>query len=173
MEYLDLYDENKKLTGEKFLRGSGKPEKGKYVNIVIVFIENNEGKFLIQKTSKERNSIWATTGGHVKLGSNCNEAIIEEIKEELGIDINIKDIKHVQTNKFEMYFQDVYYLKKNINIEDLALQKTEVECVKWLSVDEIKELIDKDEFRKGNIKAFNYIVDNKNNIQNHILCQKN
>ena len=54
---------------------------------------------------------------------------------------------------------DVYYLEKNINIEDIKVQEEEVEFVKWLSIDEIKELINKGEFRKGNIVAFEMILD--------------
>ena len=49
MEYLDLYDENRKPIGKKIIRGD-KPIEGTYINIVIVFMENSEGKFLIQKT---------------------------------------------------------------------------------------------------------------------------
>ena len=157
MEYLDLYDENKKLTGEKILRGI-KPKQGNYINIVIVFIENSKGKYLIQKTSKEKGMIWATTGGHVKSGQTCDEAIIEEIKEELGIDVTINELKHIQLNKFDVVFQDVYYLKKDIDIKKIILQKEEVECVKWLSKSQIKKLINKNKFRKSNIKAFDYII---------------
>ena len=59
MEYLDLYDENRNLIGEKILRSRDmKIEDGKYIYIVIVFIQNSEGKFLIQKTSKEKESIF-------------------------------------------------------------------------------------------------------------------
>lgn len=163
MEYLDLYDNNRNLIGEKVLRSKNmKPEIGKNIIIVIVFIENSEGKFLIQKTSKEKGSIYATTGGHVKSGSTSNKTVIEEIKEELGIDVDFKDLKLLYTEKREFAFQDIYYLKKDINIQDLTLQKDEVEYVKWLSVDEINELIKKDMFRKGNISAFEYIVQNKN-----------
>ncbi len=68
MEYLDLLDENKNLTGKIIERGT-KFEEGYYVNVVIVFIENSKGQFLIQKTSKQKGSTWATTGGHVKAGS--------------------------------------------------------------------------------------------------------
>lgn len=163
MEYLDLYDNNRNLIGEKILRSKNmKPEIGKNIIIVIVFIENSEGKFLIQKTSKEKGSIYATTGGHVKSGSTSNKTVIEEIKEELGIDVDFKNLKLLYTEKREFAFQDIYYLKKDINIQDLTLQKDEVEYVKWLSVDEINELIKKDMFRKGNISAFEYIVKNQN-----------
>lgn len=160
MEYLDLYDENKNLTGEKILRSKDmKIEPGKYINIVIVFIENSENKFLIQKTSKEKGSVWATTGGHVKSGTTCDEAIIEEIKEELGIDINPSELKHIQTNKFSVLYQDVYYLKKDIDINDITIQKEEVEYVKWLTKEEINELIGKDEFRKSNIAPFKSLTE--------------
>lgn len=159
MEFLDLYDENKNLTGEKVLRSKDmKPLEGRYINIVIVFIENSEGKFLIQKTSKEKGSIWATTGGLVKSGSNCDETIVEEIKEELGISVNIEDLKHIKTGKKNHIFLDVYYLKKDIDINELTLQKEEVEYVKWLSVEEINNLIEKEEFRKSNIESFKYII---------------
>jgi len=160
MEYLDLYDENKNLTGEKILRSKDmKIEPGKYINIVIVFIENSENKFLIQKTSKEKGSVWATTGGHVKSGTTCYEAIIEEIKEELGIDINPSEIKHIETNKFNRAYQDVYYLRKDIDIKDITIQKEEVEYVKWLTKEEINELIEKDEFRKSNIAPFKSLTE--------------
>jgi len=157
MEYLDIYDENKNLTGEKILRGE-KLEKGKYINIVIMFIENNEGKFLIQKTSKEKGGVFATTGGHVKSGTTSDEAIIEEISEELGLDLSISDLIHIYTRRLEHVLQDVYYLKKDIDINELTLQESEVEYVKWLSVDEINKLIEKEKFRKSNIEAFNHII---------------
>lgn len=162
MEYLDLYDENKILTGEKILRSKNMeiPE-GKYVNIVIIFIENSEGKFLIQKTSKEKGSVWATTGGHVKSDCRCDDAILEEVKEELGIDLNTKNLKLILTEKKKSVFQDTYYIKKDIDLNEINLQKEEVEYVEWLSVDEINKLIENDEFRKGNINSFKYLLKQK------------
>ena len=163
MEYLDLYDEFRKPIGEKILRSKNmKKEKGIYINIVIVFIENSEGKFLIQKTSKEKESIFATTGGLVKSGSSPDQTIVEEIKEELGIDVSIDELDLIYTDKREYAFQDTYYLKKDIDINDLTLQESEVEYVKWLSVDEIRKLIKEDKFRKGNISSFERIINEKN-----------
>ena len=153
MEYLDLYDENQKLTGKTISRGT-KPLEGYYIKIVIVFIENSEGKFLIQKTSKQKGSVWATTGGLVSSGYTSDETIVKEIEEELGLVVNFKELKHIETIKRKHAFQDTYYLKKDIKINDLTLQKEEVEFVEWLSIDEIKELIKKGEFREGNIEPF-------------------
>lgn len=163
MEYLDLYDANGNLIGEKVLRTKGmKPENGKYIKIVIVFIKNDENKFLIQKTSKEKGSVWATTGGLVSSGYTSDETVVKEIEEELGLIVDFKELKHIETIKREHAFQDTYYLEKNINIEDLKIQEEEVEFVKWLSIDEIKELINKGEFREGNILAFENLLEKEN-----------
>lgn len=161
-EYTDLYDENKNLTGEKLFREKGTklivPE-GKYSVVVLAFIENSKGEFLFQMTSKRKKNVWATTGGHVKSGQTSKEAIIEEIKEELGIDINEDDVKLFKTYKYDDAFKDVFYIKKDIDINSLTYEKDEVEYVKYLTKDEILDLINNDgNIRKTNIDAFLDII---------------
>lgn len=160
MEYLDLYDVNKSLTGEKIVRGKGKPQvpKNNYINIVIIFIQNSEGKFLFQVTSKEKGNEIATTGGHVKSGQSSFEAILTEVNEELGIDISNENVKMIDSYIFGVAFMDVYYLNKDIDVNELSLQDEEVESVKWFTVDEIKSLIAQEKLRKGNIKAFDSVL---------------
>ena len=160
MEYLDLYDVNKNLTGEKIVRGKGKPQvpENNYINIVIIFMQNSEGKFLFQITSKEKGNEIATTGGHVKSGQTSYEAILAEVDEELGLDISKEDVKMIDSYIFGVAFMDVYYLNKDINISDLKLQDDEVESVEWFTIDRIKELINEGKVRKGNIKAFESIL---------------
>lgn len=165
MEYLDLYDVNKNLTGEKIVRGKGKPQvpENNYINIVIIFMQNSEGKFLFQITSKEKGNEIATTGGHVKSGQTSYEAILAEVDEELGLDISKEDVKMIDSYIFGIAFMDVYYLNKDINISDLKLQDDEVESVEWFTIDRIKELINEGKVRKGNIKAFESILNYLNN----------
>lgn len=164
MEYLDIYDQNRIFTGKKVLRSKDMNlSDNEFINIVIVFIENSKGEFLIQKTSKEKGSIFATTGGLVKSGSSPDRTIVEEIKEELGIDVNINELKLIKTDMRGHSFQDTYYLKKDIDINNLILQESEVEFVLWLSKDEIKKLIENNEFREGNIIPFEYLINNYKN----------
>ena len=155
MEYLDLYDKNKQLTGEKVVRGKGKPivPENSYINIVMIFIQNNEGKFLFQVTSKDKGNEIATTGGHVKSGQTSREAILCEVEEELGLDISNENVRMINSYIFGIAFMDVYYLKKDIN-----LQQEEVDSVEWLSIDEVKSLIIQGKLRKGNIKAFESVL---------------
>ena len=155
MEYLNLYDRKGNLLQEKGVRGQ---KTGKLVGIVIIFIENSKGEFLIQKTSPSRNGEFATTGGHVSYGSDFLESIIREVREELGLDISDEKIIEINTYVFEKYIQKVYYLKKDIAIKDIKVDKEEVEYVKWLDKDAIEELIKNNKFRKGNIEGYRYIT---------------
>ena len=53
MEILDLYDDNGKLLNETIPRDE-KVAAGKNIMLSVIFIKNEEGKYLIQKTSKEK-----------------------------------------------------------------------------------------------------------------------
>ena len=69
IEKRDLYDINRVLTGKTIFKGDSIPDNN-YIVVVLVFIQNSDGKFLIQKRSKIKNGKYATNGGHPKSGEN-------------------------------------------------------------------------------------------------------
>ncbi len=159
MEYLQVFNKNKEKINERVSRENKlKLPDDKYFMIVLIFMENSDGEFLLQKTSKDRNSIIATTGGHVTYGDDGFKTAIKEVKEELGLDLDKKELTYIDTLTYRKAFQEIYYVCKDIDITSLTLQKEEVECVKWYTVDEIRKLIENDEFRKGNIEAFEKVL---------------
>lgn len=156
IEKRDLYDINRNLTGETILKGESIPED-RYITVVLVFIQNNKGKFLIQKRSKVKNGKYATTGGHPKSGESSIQGIITETKEEIGVELNPKDLQLFYSNRSDLkrVFWDDYYVRMDIpNIEQLVLQKEEVESVCWLSESEIKKLMEEDKFFKNHYEEF-------------------
>lgn len=160
LEKRDLYNINRERTGETIFKGEPIPD-GKYIIVVLVFIQNTEGKFLIQKRSKIKNGKFATTGGHPKTGENSIQGILTEVKEEIGLDLNIKDLQLYYSNKSdkERVFWDDYYIKMDIsNTENLVLQKEEVESVCWLSIDEIKTLMKEGKFFKNHFEEFERLL---------------
>ena len=86
MERRDLYDKNKNLTGETILKGEAIPDE-RYIVVVLVFIQNSEGNFLIQKRSERKN--------------DSIEGIITEVKEEIGLDINPANLQLYFSGKSE------------------------------------------------------------------------
>ena len=98
------------MTGKTIFKGEAIPDNN-YIVVVLVFIQNSEGNFLIQKRSKLKNGKYATTGGHPKSGENSVQGIISEIKEEIGLDINPKDLK--------LYYSGRSDLEKYLSKSDL------------------------------------------------------
>lgn len=151
MEYRDLYNDKRELTGERILKNDTIPDN-RYIMMVVIFIENNNHEFLIQKRSSNKGGKWATTGGHPKSGESSLEGIVAEVREELGITINSPTLFKKAEGKNT--FCDLYYLKKEFDLSELTIQEEEVENVKWASIDEIRKLMENDSFNKGHFMMF-------------------
>ena len=161
MEKRDLYDENRELTGETVYKGEPIPE-GKYIIVVLVYIQNSEGKFLIQKRSKLKDGKYATTGGHVKSGETSVEGILSEVREELGLELNPDDLVLYYGNHSaeQQVFWDDYYIKMDVDdISKLTLQEEEVESVKWATAEEMKQMMLDGEFLRNHYEEFEILLD--------------
>ena len=157
MEVRDLYDLNRNLTGETILKGEKYP-KNRKILVVAIWIENSKGELLIQKRSTLKDGLWATTGGHPKSGETSLEGIKTEVLEELGLDISNEDVKLIHAEFDEFVFLDMYFVKMDLDINSLTLQKEEVEMVKWASIDDINNLIKDKQFKKTHTDMFyNYL----------------
>ena len=162
MEYLQLFDSNRNIVDEKVERKNNhiySLDNDRYYMIVLIFIQNDKGEFLMQKTSKSRSSVIATTGGHVTYGDTSLETVVKECKEELGLEVDPNNIEYVCSEFRVDSILDTYYTKMNIDIKDLVLQKEEVESVNWYTKEQIIDLINKGEFREGNINGFYKVLE--------------
>ena len=161
MEKRDLYNENRELTGETVYKGEPIPE-GMYIIVVLVYIQNSEGKFLIQKRSKLKDGKYATTGGHVKSGETSVEGILSEVREELGLELNPEDLVLYYGNHSaeQQVFWDDYYIKLDIDdISKLKLQEEEVESVKWATAEEMKQMMKDGKFLRNHYEEFEILLD--------------
>lgn len=158
MEKRDLYDVNKNLVGMTFNKGEQVP-KGYYYLIVAIFIENSNGDFLIQKRVASKGGKWATTAGHPKSGENSIQGLCSETLEEIGVDISKDDVKLVDTwiNNDQIF--DIYYLKKDIDLKDIVIQKEEVDGVDYASRDEIKEMFLNNQFHENHYILFEKCIE--------------
>ncbi len=70
--------------------------------IVGGLIFNKKGELLLVKSPKWFNK-YSIPGGHVEVGEDFGTALRREIKEEVGLDIEVKDL---------LYFKEVIYTKE-------------------------------------------------------------
>lgn len=165
MELLDLYDDFGKVTGRVIKRGdkSAKLSSNEHIAVAVIFIENSKGEFLIQKTSKEKGGQYSSTGGHVAAGETPLESIKREVKEEIGINIDNENIIELGYLSYDMPLRYMFYLKKDIDINAVKLQKEEVDNVKYMSVKEINIIIENKQITESHAVIFNKIMEYKKN----------
>ncbi len=145
MEYRDLFDKNRKPTGEKIAKGEPFDD-GKYIVVVMVFIENSKGEILLQKRSQSKGGKWATTGGHPTSGQTSLEGMRQELKEEIGVVVDENELVLFKTVKTPKTFVDLYYLQKDIDIKDTKLQESEVQDIAWFTKPQIEDLVKNGQF---------------------------
>ena len=160
MELLDIYDSNGNATGRKIERGDKAAvlNENEHIAVAVIFIENDKGEFLIQKTSKEKGGEFSSTGGHVDSGETPLMAIKREVKEELGVNVDNEQIEEYGFILYDMPIRFLYYIKKTIPLEKIVVQKDEVEYVEYMSVSKINELIEKNQMLKSHGIMFNELM---------------
>lgn len=165
MELLDIYDDFGRTTGKVIMRGdkSVKLNKNEHIAVSVIFIENSNGEFLMQKTSKEKGGLYSSTGGHVNSGETPLETIKREVEEEIGINIYNDNIIELGYKIGGIPLRYMFYLKKDIDINDVKVQKEEVDLVKYMSVADIYNLIESKQITESHGIIFKYIMEYKNN----------
>ena len=146
MELVDKFN-NKRVPLNKLSERSEKIE-GEYRQSVHTWIMNDKQEFLIQKRTPNKKffpNMWSQTGGGVNSGENSLQAAIRECNEELGINIDLNKMELVLSFKRKYDFVDVWLVRQNFNIEDLVLQEDEVSDVKWVSLKELRGMMEKHE----------------------------
>ena len=143
MELIDIVDENNEITGQVEDRMVAY-EKGLWRRVVSCWIINEKGELLIQKRSEKKfrsPGKWAKTGGQVDSGESPKEAIIREIKEELGVEIQkdhvLSEAMILKDNEKKL-FKYSYIIYMDYKIEDYILQEEEVDKVKYVTIEEVE-----------------------------------
>lgn len=142
MEYVNIYNNRHELLG--FTKERHSLEKGEYRLSSFIWIINDNDELLIQqrvKNAKTRPNMWGTTAGGVIKGESSLEGAIRELKEEIGLNIKTKELIYIGSYIRINDYVEIWFLKKNININDLILDKNEVQDIKWFKIEEFEKMI--------------------------------
>ena len=110
-----------------------------------VIIRNDSGQVLLAKVKRGHfTGFWTLPGGYMDHDEHPSIGCVRETMEELGINIQLNDIKPVITQKI---FNDegisfvsfTYQATWNGDISELALQTEEIEEALWFSPDQALE----------------------------------
>ncbi len=158
MEYLDIYDENRKWLGYSRPRGASYMP-GEYHLIVHVCLMNEREEMLIQQRSDsvaKWPGMWdLTIGGHVLAGETPEQAAEREVQEELGLQIILSEAGIVEMtiqNRLDTIFVVPVKCVREYDgdaehlLKKLVLQEEEVKAVRWASIEEIRSMIENRRF---------------------------
>ena len=149
MEIFDLYTADREKTERTMVRGDPVPE-GYYRLVVHVCIFDPDGRMLIQQRQPFKegwSNLWdVTVGGSAISGDNSRTAAERETREELGLAIDLSQVRPSLTIHWEHGFDDFYILTQPVDLDTLHLQYEEVQAVRWASKEEILHMIDTGEF---------------------------
>lgn len=157
-ELIDVLDENGIKTGE-ILPRSEVHKKGLWHRIIVIAIVNKKNQVLMQQRSynKDKNAgVWdISVTGHITTGQDSLAAAKREINEEVSVNIgytvDIKDFRYmfsyrkeerVNENHMDRQFYDFFILRQNnLKIEEIVIQESEVEQVKFVDISELNSMI--------------------------------
>lgn len=114
-------------------------------------IIKQENKFLIMKVNKT--SYYHIPGGHIEIGEDSEQAVIREIKEEIGCDVKETKLFSIQENFWtrnnkKCHGIEFYYiikLKQQLQMQEcekIENDKGEEKLLhfKWVTLEELKDI---------------------------------
>ena len=142
MEYGDIYDADRNLTGRLHRRGTPW-KRGEYGLIVCVWVYDGKGKILLTQRAPEKSfpGTWENSGGAAQAGETSRQAIARELYEETGIRAAEEDFELLATRRDRDSFFDFYCLRNDTKLEDIVLQEGETTDVRWATFSQIHQMI--------------------------------
>ncbi len=147
MEYWDIYDSNKQLTGRTMERNDFTMADGDYHLTVLGVVCRPDGKFLITQRAMDKHwapGWWEVSGGGVTAGESSYDAVCREVLEETGLDVRNAEggyqFSYRRESKGDNYFVDIYRFMMDFTEEDVTPQLRETTGFMLADKAQIEEL---------------------------------
>ena len=142
MEFNDIYDRNRNLTGRIHQRGT-RWRFGEYGLVVCVWVYDGEGNLLLTRRAPGKSfaGTWENSGGAAKVGENSRQAIARELFEETGIRADEQEFELLSSERSRHTHYDFYCLKRNTPISQVVLLPGETDAARWVSIAEAREMV--------------------------------
>ncbi|MFO0703765.1 MAG: NUDIX domain-containing protein [Patescibacteria group bacterium] len=120
---------------------------GHWHRVIHVWTIDGNGNLLCNKRSINKDQSpgnWAAgVGGHILAGEDPVHTAVSEFYEELGIKISENDLQFYKIckNVNNKEFQYVYYILWDGSIDELKLEKEEIDEVRWFDIHDVEDNI--------------------------------
>lgn len=123
---------------------------------VIVFVVNDNNEVLLQKRSANKKHFpnkWTVLSGHVEdFDDTFEAAAVRELKEEIGLTVNISELKYLTENEVikddnSKHFTKYYSIISNKQEDEYTIQTEELSEVKWYSCNDFVNMMENNDER--------------------------
>ncbi|MEF9959257.1 MAG: NUDIX domain-containing protein [Niameybacter sp.] len=145
MEKWDLYNVDRQPLNQTHNRLEAMA-KGTYHIVVSIWTVNSQNQVLatLRHPKKDKYpNFWENTAGSVLAGETSRQGARRELLEETGINVEEEALQFLDTIKELTAFVDLYIVRKDVAIEELVMQEGETVDAKWVSLEQLDEMIDK------------------------------
>ena len=142
MEFNDIYDKDRNLTGRIHKRGTPW-HRGEYGLVVCVWVYDGHGKLLLTRRAPGKTfaGTWENSGGAARAGENSRQAIRRELFEETGIQAEEEEFEYIGSDRDAHAFYDFYCLRRELPIDRIVLQPGETDGAQWATYEQIHRMI--------------------------------
>ena len=142
MEFNDVYDKYRNLTGRLHRRGA-RWHFGEYGLVVCVWVYDGKGNILLTRRAPGKSfaGTWENSGGAAKAGENSRTAIARELFEETGIRAEPGEFELIGSDRVRHTHYDFYCLKRQTPIEEIVLLPGETDGVQWASLEKVRRMV--------------------------------
>lgn len=152
-EILDLYTREGMNTGRTILRGEDTPD-GLLWPVCSVWLLRRDGRLLIQKRSMSKPNFpgkWCcSAGGCIRHGETPLEGALRETQEELGLTLDPACGQLLFVVPSVHSIHQVWLFRMDTEADNLTLQPEEVDTVRYVTPQELLDLVDAGEFVRIN-----------------------
>ena len=142
MEFNDVYDKYRNLTGRLHRRGT-RWHFGEFGLVVCVWVYDGRGNILLTRRAPGKSfaGTWENSGGAAKAGETSRTAIARELFEETGIQAEPGEFELIGSDRVRHTHYDFYCLKRQTPIEQIVLLPGETDAVQWASFEKVRRMV--------------------------------
>ena len=142
MEFNDIYDKNRNLTGRVHRRGT-RWRAGEYGLVVCVWVYDGAGNLLLTRRAPGKSfaGTWENSGGAAKAGETSRQAIARELFEETGIRADEEEFELLSSARDRNAHYDFYCLKRQTPLDEIVLLPGETDDVQWASMQQVHQMV--------------------------------
>ena len=142
MEFNDVYDRNRKLTGRVHKRGT-RWRMGEYGLVVCVWVYDGDGNILLTRRAPGKSfaGTWENSGGAALAGETSRQAIARELFEETGLRADEDEFELLSSERNRNTHYDFYCLKRKVSLDEIVLLPGETDDVQWASMEQIRRMV--------------------------------